>query len=160
MKRVALGVCLLAAAACGEPRAASGPPTAKPAPNRAAEESPIGRLERGLAARPDPTGSPRNPFRFGGGESRGSRRSDLPPLPSADSLPELPLPLAQPSLRLLGVSTLDDGIRVASILVGRDLVLAREGETLADRFRIGRVTDDAVEVIDAVGDRPMRLSLP
>ncbi len=160
MKRAALGVWLLAATACGEPRAASGPPLAKPAPGRAAAESPIGRLERGLAARPDPAGSPRNPFRFGGSDARGSGRSALPPLPPADSLPELPLPLAQPSLRLLGVSTLDDGTRVASILVGRDLVLAREGETLADRFRIGLVTDDAVEVIDAVGDRPMRLSLP
>ena len=159
MKRVALGVWLLATTACGEPRAASGPPTAKPAPTRAAEESPIGRLERGLAARPDPAGSPRNPFRFGA-DARGSGRSALPPLPPADSLPELPLPLAQPSLRLLGVSTLEDGTRVASILVGRDLVLAREGETLADRFRIGVVTDDAVEVIDAVGDRPLRLSLP
>ena len=160
MKRAALAVWLLAATACGEPRAASGPPTARPEPALTAEESPVGRLERGLAARPDPTGSPRNPFRFGGGEARRSGRSALPPLPPADGLPELPLPLAQPSLRLLGVSTLEDGTRVASILVGRDLVLAREGETLADRFRIGRVTDDAVEFTDAVGDRPMRLSLP
>lgn len=72
----------------------------------------------------------------------------------------LPLPLPQPPLRLLGLITMSDGKRVAAIAVGSDLVLAATGETIAGRFRIGQLGEDSVELTDAVGERPIRLSLP
>jgi hypothetical protein len=104
----------------------------------------------------------RNLFRFGhavGGSAAATRRA-LPPLPPAEGLPLLPLPLAQPPLRLLGVVTLTNGTRMAVISVGSDLILAQAGEVLAGRFRVGRIGEDAVELNDAVGDRLVRLALP
>ena len=72
----------------------------------------------------------------------------------------LPLPLAQPPLRLLGLLTYADGGRVAVLSVGSDLVMARTGEVLANRFRVGSINEDSVTLIDAVGQRPIRLALP
>lgn len=72
----------------------------------------------------------------------------------------LPLPLAQPPLRLIGLLTFADGARVAVLAVGGDLVLARTGEVLAGRFRVGSIADDSVELTDALGQRPIRLALP
>lgn len=105
----------------------------------------------------------RNPFRYGrpsGSGSGAAASSGLPPLPPPDGLPVLPLPLPQPPLRLLGLLTFADGGRVAVMAVGTDLVLARTGEVLAGRFRVGPITDDSVELTDAVGERPIRLALP
>lgn len=81
-------------------------------------------------------------------------------MPSPEGLPELPLPLAKPPLRLLGLVTLTDGARVAVILVGSDLTLARAGDLIGNRFRVNSIGDEAVELIDAVGQQPIRLALP
>ncbi len=72
----------------------------------------------------------------------------------------LPLPLAQPPLRLLGFVTLTDGTRVAVLSVGSDLVMARVGEVVAGRFRVVSIGEEAVDLTDAVGERPVRLALP
>ena len=82
------------------------------------------------------------------------------PLPPPDGLPELPLPLAQPPLRLLGLVTFADGGKVAVISVGGDLLMARVGEVVASRFRVQGIDQDGVDLVDAVGDRPVRLALP
>jgi hypothetical protein len=82
------------------------------------------------------------------------------PLPPPDGLPEVPLPIAAPPLRLLGIATRADGSRVAVMLVGGDLVLARQGERLASRYTVEAIGDESVELTDAVGERPMRLDLP
>lgn len=97
---------------------------------------------------------------FGAVGSGGRRTDREAPLPPPDGLPVLPLPLPQPALRLRGVITLGDGSRIAAITVGNDLVLARQGEVLAGRFRVGPISDQAVDLTDAVGDRPIRLALP
>jgi hypothetical protein len=81
-------------------------------------------------------------------------------LPPPEGLPELPLPLASPALKLIGVATLADGARVAMLRVGADLVLAREGETIAGRYLVKAVEDESVDLTDAIGDRPVRLDLP
>ena len=65
-----------------------------------------------------------------------------------------------PRLRLLGFVTLTDGTKVAVMSIGSDLTMTRVGETLAGRFRVARIDEDAVELIDAVGERPVRLALP
>ena len=72
----------------------------------------------------------------------------------------LPLPLATPPLRLLGFVTMADGARVAVVTVGGDLVMARVGEVLARRFRVVEIGAETVALTDAVGERPVRLSLP
>jgi hypothetical protein len=72
----------------------------------------------------------------------------------------LPLPLAQPPLRLLGLVTLKDGAKVAVLSIGGDLVMARTGELLAGRFSVGPIGEDAVELTDSVGERRIRLALP
>jgi hypothetical protein len=72
----------------------------------------------------------------------------------------LPLPIAAPPLKLLGIATLADGARVAMLRVGADLVLAREGETVAGRYLVKAVSDDGVDLTDAIGERPVRLDLP
>jgi hypothetical protein len=89
-----------------------------------------------------------------------ARMANQPPLPPPDGLPMLPLPLATPPLRLLGFVTLTDGARVAVLTVGGDLVMARVGEVIARRFRVVEIGEQAVELTDAVGERPVRLSLP
>lgn len=105
----------------------------------------------------------RNLFRFGrsgGGGGRTADTSGLPPLPPPDGLPMLPLPIAQPALRLLGLLTFADGAKVAVLSIGADLVMARTGELVGSRFRVVSISDDSVELDDAVGQRPIRLSLP
>ena len=109
---------------------------------------------------PPPARHPRNPFRFGARSVSGTPTHAAQPLPPADGLPLLPLPLAQPPLRLLGVVTLTGGTKLAVISVGSDVLLVRTGETLVSRFRVGQIGEDAVELTDAVGERPMRLALP
>ena len=134
-----------------------------PVPAVATPDLTVGELRRGLGAQPVFLPPTRNPFRFAGSgqaEAAGSGRSARTSLPPPDGLPVLPLPLAQPPLRLLGFVTLTDGTKVAVLSIGSDLVMARVGEVLAGRFRVAQIGEDAVELTDAVGDRPMRLALP
>jgi hypothetical protein len=103
----------------------------------------------------------RDPFRFGSGSPpRRAASATLAPLPAAEDLPELPLPLAAPPLKLVGIATETGGARVAMLRVGGDLELARPGDVLAGRYRVVGVADDGVDLVDAVGDRPLRLALP
>ena len=104
----------------------------------------------------------RNPFRFsakGTTGSTGSARS-LPPLPPPEGLPELPLPIARPALRLLGLVTTEDGQKVAVINMGSDLLLVKQGEQFGRRFSLTSIADDGVEVSDAIGNQQIRLTLP
>jgi hypothetical protein len=155
---------ILALAACNP---ADQPPPQRaaraPVPAVAAPDLTVERLHRAIDAQAAFSPPTRNPFRFGGSrqaEGAGQSRSARAPLPPPDGLPVLPLPLAQPPLRLLGLITLTDGTRVAVVSVGTDLVMARVGEVLAGRFRVDRIGEEAVDLTDAVGERPMRLALP
>lgn len=157
---------ILSISACGPAVPAASPrTTGSPAPAVAGVKVELGmdRLGGGVDARPAPVASGRNPFSFGGvGHEAGPRttRASLAPLPPPDGLPMLPLPLAQPPLRLLGLVTFADGSKVAVIVVGSDLLMVRVGEVLANRFRVSAIGQDAVDLVDAVGDRPVRLALP
>jgi hypothetical protein len=147
-----VGVSAAACEAGADRPAPRNPPTAS-AP---AAESLDQRLNAG--DRPAPVASSRNPFRFAVREAARPRAER--PLPPAEGLPELPLPIATPPLRLLGIATRSDGSRVAVMLVGGDLVLARQGERLASRYTVSSIGDESVELTDALGERPMRLDLP
>ena len=161
MRRLGAVIALTAGVACqGRGPAPVAAPVAPAAP-AATEELPTERLRRGMAGAAAAPEAARNPFRFGGGPlARRPGASPPPPLPAADELPELPLPLAAPPLKLLGVATETGGARVAMLLVGGDLVLARPGEVLAARYRVVAVAEEAVDLVDAVGDRPLRIVLP
>lgn len=153
----ALLAVLVGAAAAGCDAVAERPPSRA---RSTAPPPPVEAFDQRLASReqPPPVSSNRNPFRFGVSEP--GRRPAVRPLPPPDGLPEVPLPLAAPPLRLLGVATRTDGSRVAVMLVGGDLVLARQGERLASRYTVTSIGDESVELTDAVGERPMRLDLP
>jgi hypothetical protein len=150
-------VTALAASACTA--AADRQSPSEPPP---VESSSSGTLEARLeeGERPAPAASGRNPFRFGASTAARPSRGGQAPLPPPDGLPELPLPIASPALTLIGVATLADGARVAMLRVGADLVLAREGETVAGRYLVKAVGDESVDLTDAIGERPLRLDLP
>ena len=157
MRRASLLVCLLLGG-CGEPpvRGAASPGVA-PAP---IEPGPALHPYGPLAPAPGVAAPPsRNPFEYA---RRAAGRLDrLPPLPPPDGLPELPLPLAQPPLRLLGLVTEEGGQRIAVIGVGADLVLARTGEQVAGRFSVTAIGEETVELADTLaGHRTLRLTLP
>jgi hypothetical protein len=107
---------------------------------------------------PGPTPRQRNPFVFGGATD--AQRTAVAPGLSAEALPELPLPLPDSNVRLLGIAggeTANAG-RTAVLSVGDDLVLAREGETIAGRFRVVSVGEESVDLIDTVGNQPRHLA--
>lgn len=161
--RAVLAGWLVGTVACSapQPTPASRPITSRPAAPVEMDDPSV-RLRRGLDNRPAMTAAVRNPFRFGtavNSPAAVSRRA-VSPLPPPEGLPLLPLPLAQPPLRLLGLVKLTNGTKVAVISVGSDLILAQSGDLLAGRFRVGRVGEDLVELTDAVGDRHIRLALP
>lgn len=145
--------------ACGTP-----PPPSSERPAASAvrvEANPGVRVYRGLDAPPAVAPAARNPFRFGvAGAPSSDGRREATPLPPPDGLPTLPLPLARPPLRLLGLVTLTDGSKVAVISVGSDLTLAHAGDLVANRFRLGAIAEDAVEITDVLGESSFSLKLP
>jgi hypothetical protein len=156
-----MGLALTMTAACHgsvPPPSSSGQQPQSPV---VAEELPTERLRRLTRGAPAAVDVSRDPFRFGSGPPlRRGAGATLAPLPAPEDLPELPLPLAAPPLRLLGIATEAGGARVAMLRVGGDLELARPGDVLAGRYRVVGVADDGVDLVDAVGDRPLRLALP
>ena len=139
-----------------EPRQPEPPQRAVPVRKPATEGAPV--VER-LHAWPKPPGSgptprQRNPFVFN--VDTDAQATAAAPTLSTEALPELPLPLAQSNVRLLGIAGGDtvDGGRTAILTVGGDLVLAREGETIAGRYRVVSVGEESVDLIDAVGNQP------
>jgi hypothetical protein len=158
----ALGVsvaAMLVMAACSpvDQRPAAGAPPSVAIPDLA-----VGELHSTTDQLPAFSPPTRNPFQFArsGRGDAGTRQAMPSPLPPPEGLPMLPLPLAQPPMRLLGFVTMTDGSKVAVLSIGSDLTMTRVGETLAGRFRVSRIDEDAVELIDAVGERPVRLALP
>ncbi len=83
--------------------------------------------------------------------------------PRAASAPEpAPAPIA-PALRLVGIA--EDGedaavVRTAILSGFGDLFLAKEGETVTSRYRVSRISSDAVELMDSLDQTTLRLGLP
>jgi hypothetical protein len=104
------------------------------------------------------TSQKRNPFVLGAPE--GEQGTAAAATLSAEALPELPLPLPDSNVRLLGIAggqTPEAG-RTAILTVGNDLVLAREGETVGGRYRVVRVGEESADLLDAVGNKPLHLA--
>ena len=110
---------------------------------------------------PKPAVRHRNPFTFEDNAGEQSAGAPLPAGESAGSLPELPLPVPGSDLRLIGIAGGQgpDSKPTAIVTVDNDLVLAKTGDTISERYRVVSVSEDSLDVIDAVGKQPRHLSI-
>jgi hypothetical protein len=114
------------------------------------------RLRHRLASAPALQAPTRNPFVF---EVR-----EIPPPPPPKPQPATAPPafiqrlIAEPDLVLLGVAE-DGNVRTAMIGSGDELLMVTEGQTVAGRYRVGKVGADAVELIDLGTGATRRLLL-
>ena len=119
----------------------------------------IDRLHERLA----PTAAPRTPgrnlFTF-----RAAARA-LPPPPDLrrPALTEFtPAPIALPSLKLSGLAEdagADGPIRIAFIAGEGQLFMVKEGDTVAPRYRVAKISADVVELTDVNDNSIRRLAL-
>jgi len=157
-------IAILCLTGCEPETAAPGspPPGVQPQPPRRRSGAPVEQLHNWASPhQPTPPVRRRNPFTFGAGVPPRAADAPIPPGVSADSLPELPLPMPSSDLRLIGIAGAESpgGQPTAIVTVGNDLVLARAGDTIAGRYRVERVGEESLDVIDAVGNQPRPLSL-
>lgn len=121
-------------------------------------QSQSGRLRTYLAGAPPLARPSRNPFRFNG------RADDLParrPSPAL-STAAATLPAARPGLTLSGLAedpSPSGAVRTAVITAEGQLYLVKEGETFARRFRVVRISADAVQVLDLTDGTTLTLAL-
>ena len=115
------------------------------------------RLRQRLAVAPAPQMSVRNPFAFA---DRAPLAAPAPPKPQpVTTTPSfIQRLIAEPDLVLLGVAE-QGTVRTAMIGSGEELLMATEGQTVAGRYRVGKVGSDAVELIDMATGATRRLSL-
>lgn len=118
----------------------------------------IASLQRREPVRPE---RGRNPFAFAQPPATYLRPDQLPPLPSAAGLPELPMPLPRPSVKLLGIAAGRETppVRTAVLSVGGDLVLAHVGDVIAAQYRVVAISEDGIELADAAGQQHLRMAL-
>jgi hypothetical protein len=117
-------------------------------------QSQAARLRQRLAVAPAPRAPIRNPFTFAAREPVAvSARPQALAMPVAADppLPEL-------ELVLLGVAE-EGSARTAMIGSGDELLMATEGQTLAGRYRVAKVSADAIELVDLVTGATRRLFL-
>jgi len=115
-------------------------------------QSQAARLRQRLAVAPAPRAPIRNPFTFAAREPVAvTARPQALAMPVAPPLPEL-------ELVLLGVAE-EGSARTAMIGSGDELLMATEGQTLAGRYRVAKVSADAIELVDLVTGATRRLFL-
>jgi hypothetical protein len=116
------------------------------------------RLRQRLASAPAP--SPvRNPFAFDAREARPSRRAA-----AAEAMVEpAPPAIVEPAFTLVGIAeqkTPVGLIRTAMLAVaGDDLIMVREGQTVALRYRVTAIGQDVIELTDVTTGATRRLAL-
>jgi hypothetical protein len=124
----------------------------------------INRLLAGLRLMPAPSGSGRNPFRFGAKETEhvdmtsAQHRATSGPADTAEPA----VTADRPPMQLLGVAEDGSGagaVRTAVIATPRQLYLVREGEQIALRFQVVRIGNDVVELRDLANDETFPLAL-
>lgn len=117
-----------------------------------------------LGRRQQPLASPqhvRDPFHFAVPASRqsGTVPAVLPVLLGAG---DAPAPPPRPAFRLIGVaedSATGHLVRTAIIAAPDQLYVVREGEQLASRYGVARISPDVVELVDTGDSTALRLAL-
>jgi hypothetical protein len=118
-------------------------------------QSQAARLRQRLAVAPAPQSPVRNPFAF-----------VAAPAPVA-AVPRRPVPVEpvvieptapEPDLVLLGVAE-QGSTRTAMIASGDELVMATEGQTVVGRYRVAKVSAEAIELTDLGTGATRRLIL-
>jgi hypothetical protein len=141
-----------------------GRPSIPPVPSRSPEalqldalasgvESQALRLRQRLAVAPAPRPTIRNPFEFVVEPPPAVR--DRTPIVPAAPVNDVP---PEPNLVLIGLAE-DGSTRTAMIESGDELVMAIEGQTIVGRYRVAKVSADAVELVDLVAGTTRRLFL-
>lgn len=123
-------------------------------------QSEVGRLHERLGPTATPTRS-RDLFRFRARAARPAADS-LRTVPQAAPTAEAPVVPPAPVLALIGIAedAGADGIVRTAIVSGMgDVFLVKSGESIRDRFRIGQVSADAVQIIDITTDSASTLTL-
>ena len=102
----------------------------------------------------------RDLFTFGGHSSGTPAPDGAGPGARAGPLPELPLPLAVPDIRLLGIAATNGRppARTAVLSIDGELVLAGVGDQLGGRYTVAAIGEDFADLIDAVGGRTVHLA--
>ena len=117
-------------------------------------QSQAARLRQRLAVAPAPRAPIRNPFTFTAREP-----TDVAAPPQALALPVAADPLL-PELELVLLGVAEQGsTRTAMIGSGDELLMATEGQTVAGRYRVAKVSADAIELVDLVTGATRRLFL-
>ena len=84
------------------------------------------------------------------------------PIPPSAPLPPPIVRPAPPALKLSGIAedaTPDGLVRTAILSGSGELFVAREGDTIADRYRVLKISADVVELADATEGTTVRLAL-
>jgi hypothetical protein len=120
-------------------------------------QSQAARLRQRLAATPSLQPPTRNPFTFAAREPVAASAGAIRPrLLATPVVPDPPLP--EPALVLLGVAE-QGSTRTAMIGFGDELLMATEGQTLANRYRVSKVGADGIELVDLGTGATRRLFL-
>ena len=141
-------------------------PRPAPLPRRSAEaaqldavaanvQSQASRLRERLASAPALQAPVRNPFAFAAREAPAPAPKPQPVVATPAFIQRL---IAEPELNLLGVAQ-EGSVRTAMIGSGDELLMVTEGQTVAGRYRVGKVGADAVDLIDLGTGATRRLSL-
>jgi hypothetical protein len=113
-----------------------------------------------LGRRPQPVASPqrvRDLFRFA---TAAPRKTPAAPIVLPVSA-EPPVP-APPAFRLIGVAedtAAGNPVRTAIISAPGQLYVVREGERIASRYGVARISPDVVELVDTANSTELRLAL-
>jgi uncharacterized small protein (DUF1192 family) len=153
---------LAAAASSGGRRSVDSPLISVPPldSRTTALASEIARLHERLRPNEAPRQPARNLFAFGAAPARPA--TPAASLPS-EGIDRALLRPARPALKLSGLAedaTPDGIVRTAIISAPGQLFLAREGQTVAERYRVVRISADVVELSDLDDDSIVRLALP
>jgi hypothetical protein len=121
--------------------------------------SEIARLHERLRPSASPRQPERNLFAF---RAAPVRAMPPPPPPAPKAALTEAAPLAQPSLKLAGIAEdpgPDGPVRTAIISGEGQLFMVKEGETVAVRYRVARISADVVELVDVNDNSIRRLAL-
>src|SRR5262245_50090847 len=153
----------IASAATSNPRPIA--PIAPVKTNAAIEKSgaelavEVKRLQERLRPGDTPVDS-RDLFRYAGKPSSAASAPSAAPIPVAPAA--APPPVAVQPLRLEGLAE-DQGdqgvVRTAIISGFGDIFLVKEGDSVTSRYRVAKISPDAVELTDLTNDTPVRLAL-